>query len=174
MYKNKGMTLLEIIIVVSLFVIIIACVFNVLAKSRTSWNAGASQLNVQYEARRGIDAMVKELRQTGLPSIIDVPPDGASYNSITFKIPTAISIAGITWSDNVQYSRAGLNGKQLIRTQTGNQRVLANNISALSFMRSPSEPNAVNISITAQENAFPGFTAIQSSTTISSKVKVRN
>lgn len=174
MKKNKGFTLLEIIIVLFLFSIIFAGIFSVLATGRNSWNAGESQIGVQQACRNGLDSMVKELRQASASTIADVPANGASYSSITFQIPASIGAGGITWSNSIQYSRGGLNGMQLLRTQSGNQRVLANNISALSFSRLAAEPNVVNVSITAQKNTFPGFTATQSTITFNSKVRLRN
>jgi Tfp pilus assembly protein PilW len=172
--KKAGLTLVEIIMVIFLFSIICAAIFSVLATGRNSMDSGESQISVQQSVRNGLDSMLKELRQAGTATITGVPADGANYNSITFKIPAAIDAAGITWSSNIQYALGGLNGAQLIKTQSGNQRVLANNISALAFNRSAANPNVVNLSITAQKNTFPGFTARQSIITMTSSVRFRN
>jgi len=172
--NNKGFTLLEIIIAVFLFSIISAAIFSVLATAKNSLSAGESQISVQQACRNGLDVMIKELRQAGALTISDVPANGTNYSAITFQIPTAISETGITWSSNINYSLGGLNGAQLLRTQSGSQKVLANNISALSFNRSAANPNVVNISVTAQKNTFPGFTAMQSTITVVSNVKLRN
>ncbi len=172
--NNRGLTLLEIIIVVFLFSIISAAIFSVLATGRNSLSAGESQIGVQQACRNGLDSMIKELRQAGDSTITGVPANGTNYSSITFQIPTAIAATGITWSSNIQYALGGLNNAQLLRTQSGSQRVLANNISVLSFNRSAANPNVVNINITAQKNTFPGFTARQSTITLVSQVKLRN
>ncbi len=172
--NNRGFTLIEIIIVVFLFSIVSAALFSVLASAKNSLNAGESQVGVQQACRNGLDAMIKELRQAGVSTITNVPANGTNYNTITFQIPTVISAAGITWSSNVNYALGGLNGRQLLRLESGNQKVLANNISALSFNRSATNPNVVNINITAQKNTFPGFTASQSTITVTSSVKLRN
>lgn len=171
---NKGFTLLEILVVVFLFSIVSAAIFSVLATGRNSLSAGESQIGVQQACRNGLDSMIKELRQAGVSTIIGVPANGTDYSSIAFQIPTAIAATGITWSSNIQYALGGLNNAQLLRTQSGSQRVLANNISALSFNRSAANPNVVNISVTAQKNTFPGFTARQSTITLVSQVKLRN
>lgn len=172
--NNKGFTLLEIILVAFLFSIISAAIFSVLAAGRNSMSAGESQMSVQQACRNSLDALVKELRQSAVLKILDVPATGVNYSSITFQVPTAISATGPTWSGNIQYSLGGLNGAQLLRTQSGNQRVMGNNISAVSFNRSAANPNVVNITVTAQKNTFPGFTARQSSITLTSQVKLRN
>jgi len=172
--NNRGFTLLEIIITVFLFSIISAAIFSVLATAKNSLSAGESQIGIQQACRNGLDTMVKELRQAGASTILDVPNNGINYSAITFQIPASLSAAGITWSSSIQYFLGGLNGKQLIRTQSGNQRILGNDISAVSFNRSAANPNVVNISVTAQKNTFPGFTARQSTITFNSQIKLRN
>lgn len=172
--NNKGFTLVEIIIVAFLFSIISAAIFSVLATGRNSLSAGESQISVQQACRNSLDAMVKELRQAGALTISDVPANGANYTAITFQIPVSISATGPTWSANIRYSLGGLNGMQLLRTQSGNQRVMGNNISSLIFNRNAANPNLVNIIVTAQKNTFSGFTARQSAMTLTSRVKLRN
>ena len=172
--KNNGLTLIEIIIVIFLFSIILAAIFTVLATAKTSWKSAGSQLSVQQEARRGLGVVVKELRQARLSTIIGVPADGADYSSITFQIPEDISETGTTWSTNIQYSIGGLNNSQLLRSQDGNQTVLANDVSTLNLRREAAVPDTINISITVQKSTFPGFGIIQSDITLGSEVKVRN
>ncbi len=171
--KNKGLTLIEITIVAFLFSIILVSVFSALGVARTSWKSGASQITVQQEARRGLNQMTKELRQARLATIAGVPTDGAGYPSITFQIPDTITASGTTWSSNIQYSIGGLNNTQLIKTQDGNQRILANNVSLLTFTRNVAEPDVIDISIGVQKDTFSGFTATQSNITLNSKAKVR-
>jgi Tfp pilus assembly protein PilV len=172
--KNKGLTLIEIIIAVLLSSIILGAVFSVLSVARTLWKTGCSQLNVQQEGRKGIFLMMKELRQAESAAISGVPPDGTNYNSITFHIPDSISETGIIWSGNIQYSLGGLNNTQLLRSQSGTQRVLANNISAVNFSRDAAAPDIVTISVTARKYTFPGFSTSESYVTLSSKAEARN
>lgn len=172
--RKKGLTLLEVIIVVLLFSVILAALFSALATARNSWASGGSQLSVQQEARKGLAVITEELRQARLSTIVGVPDDGANYNSITFQIPSTITAGGTTWSTNIQYSVGGLNNAQLIRTQDSAQRVLANNISSLIFSRSALKPDVINAAVSAQKNTLPGFTSSQSSITLNSKIKVRN
>lgn len=172
--RDRALTLIEVIIVVFLFSIIPLAIFSALASAKTSWQSSCSQLNVQQEARRGIRAMSRELRQAQLSTIAGVPPDGLSYNSITFRIPVAIGESGTTWSSNIQYSLGGIDSSQLLRTQNGGQRVMANNISALTFSRNAMTPETIDISITSQKNTFSGFSISRSNITLDSEVEVRN
>ncbi len=171
---DKGMTLVEATITMLLFSIIIAAILATLAVARNSWQSGGSQLSVQQEARRGLNAMTEELRQLRLSTIAGVPADGGNYSSITFQIPQSITESGTTWSTNIQYSLGGLNSAQVLRTQGGNQRVLANDISSLAFTRNAATPDVINIIITGQKNTFPGFSVIQSNITLDTEIKVRN
>lgn len=181
---RKGLTLIEILVAMFIFSIVLGALFTVLAAGRVSWNAGASQVDVQQEARKALDMMVKELRQTASAKISNVPADGTAYNTITFQTPiitiTRDPITGkvvginINWSGNIQYSLGGLNGRQLLRAQGGIQRILANNILSIGFTRNAGTPTVLNITATAQKNTFSGFTTIQSSVTLNSKAKLRN
>jgi len=173
-FRDNGFTLFEIMVVMFLFSIILTAIFSVLATGRISFSSADSQLTVQQEARRGLNVMIKELRQAGVSTIGGLPADGVSRASITFKIPTAIALGGITWSGDIQYSLGGLNGRQLLRTESTNQRVLANNVLTLNFSRGNITPDIVNITIIVQKNTFPGFSARQSNITLTSRVKVRN
>ena len=172
--RKKGFSLIEITVVIFLFSIVLAALFSVLATARVSSGSGGSNVTVQQEARKGLNAMVKELRQASLVTISGVPADGIDYNSITFNIPTAITASGTTWSSNIQYVKGGLENSQLIRVQDGNQRVIANNISSLLFNRNTSAPDVLNVAISVQKNTFPGFSAIQSTISLNSEVKIRN
>lgn len=174
MKKNSGLTLIETIIVIFLFSIVLASIYNILTTSRFSWKSASSQLTVQQEARRGLNTMLKELRQARLSTISGVPVDGMPHSSITFQIPESITESGVTWSSNIQYSLGGLNSAQLIRTQDSGQRVLANNISILTFDRSPSSPDTITINIATQKNIFENISTAQSSINLDSAVKVRN
>lgn len=172
--RLKGLTLIEAIIVTLLFSIVLASLFTILRAVNISWESGGSQLSVQQEARRAINAMAKELRQARTLTIAGTPADGTNHSTIIFNIPETISESGVTWSSNIQYALGGLNNAQLIRTQNGGQRVMANYISALSFSRDPSAIDVINISITAQKNTFSGFGTSQSDITLNSEIKVRN
>lgn len=180
---RKGLTLIEILVAMFIFSIVLGALFTVLAAGRVSWNAGASQMDVQQEARKALDMMVKELRQTASAKISNVPADGTTYNTITFQTPIITitrDLAGkivdinINWSNNIQYSLSGLNGRQLLRAQGGIQRILANNILSMGFTRNAGTPTVLNITATAQKNTFSGFTTIQSNVTLNSKAKLRN
>lgn len=172
--NNKGMSLVEMMITAFLFSIILGAIMITLSTGRASLSTGSSQVDVQQDARKALNAMVRELRQAGMTTILGVPADGSINSSITFQIPSSISVAGPVWSGAIQYSLGGLNNRQLLRVQSGNTRVMGNNISNISFSRNAGSPETLNISVSVQKNTFPGFVARQSTAALSSRVRLRN
>lgn len=173
-YNKIGFTLVEIMLVSVLLAIMLGSIYTVLNTGRLSMSAGETQLTIQQESRRGLNAMIKELRQTSPSNITDVPADGLEYNSITFQIPSNISVNGTAWSSSIQYSLGGLNGAQLISTQSGSQRVLANYITSVIFTRDAMAADLLSVQVTARKNTFSGFSSGQSNITLFSKIKLRN
>ncbi len=61
---KKGFTLLESLVVMVMFTFLLAGIFAVLTTSDRSWQINRDKLIEQQQARRGIDQMVKLLRQS--------------------------------------------------------------------------------------------------------------
>ena len=175
----KGLTLVELMIVLLIFSIILGAIFAIMNVSRTSWQTGNVQVEMQQETRKGMDRMLSELRQSGQTVITGVPANGASYSSVTFQIPEDSDSDGdvtdgsgnIEWSAQITYSLGGLDGEQLLRASGGSSTVLANKITSLQFSRAAGTPNILEISLQAQKNTAQG-TTIQS--TVNSQVNLRN
>ncbi len=122
-FKESGMSFLEIVVSMVIFSVILASVFTVVFTGRLYWRVGTSQLDVQQAARRAISSISKELRQTrggtgrvggGSPVAIleDLPADDNPYTSVTFRIPEDTTGDGIVvdssghiveWSDKITY-----------------------------------------------------------------------
>lgn len=166
-------------IVLCVFTIISGAIFAVFAMGNISWYTAEVQLIAHQNARGGMDAIIRELRQTRSSAIADVPADDNYYTSITFRIPEDTDGDGdvldnsgaIEWSDTIQYSLGGLDNKQLLRTTGGAYSVLANNVTSLQFRRQSTVPNLLEISLQTQKSTPEGRT-IQMS--LSSKVRLRN
>ena len=170
----KGFTLVELMIVMLIFSIILGAMFAVMNMGKASWHSGDTQIQVQQEARKGMDRIVKELRQTGTSTIIGVPPDGNLYNTITFRIPDEDGIdanGNIEWGNQIAYSLGGLNGQQLLRTEGEGLEVLANRVVNLQFRRQATTPNIVEITLQSQKTTIPGHLI---SATLNSQIRVRN
>lgn len=179
MIKDYGFTLIELMVVIFIFLIISAAVYGILTIGRQSWYIGSTQVELQQEVRRGMDRMIRELRQSGQNTIVDVPADDSSYSTITFQIPEDTDGDGdviddggnIEWGSQITYSLGGLNNQQLLRSSGGTSTVLANNVINLQFKRSSTTPNILEISLQAEKDTVRGRT-IQ--LTLSSQVSLRN
>ncbi|MBM3244612.1 MAG: hypothetical protein FJZ15_02320 [Candidatus Omnitrophica bacterium] len=140
--KIKGLTLIETLVAVSIFVALILVIFTVMETGRNAWFTE----DVSTELRQGIinafSVMERELRETGNNSPVINLPSGTSANSLTFHLPQKDANGDIildangnvTWSlDTITYA---LNGAgQITRTTQGSTTILANNIIYLQFRR---------------------------------------
>lgn len=186
---KKGFGLVEMLVVAAIFTFIITAVFNVLLTGSRGFETGDVQIEVEQEARRAIDYMVKELRQTNANKI-STPASGMSASIITFEIPCDVdadgdvisATGGVEWSNDAGANRIGtitysMSGGQILRALSlGGQAVLANRITALSFNR-PLGKDLIEISLTAEKYALKGFSSAGNpkvTINLNSQVKVRN
>lgn len=187
MMKRYGFTLVELIVVIFIFSIIMAAIFAVLSMGRQSWHTGSTQVDLQQETRRGMDRMVKELRQSGQTKLFTIiggvtapfPANNTPYNTIIFQKAQGWDSVNdvINWGNQITYSLAG---NQAQRASAGSTTILANKVATLEFKRSPDnlmtpdidESNIVEITLQARKDALPGGRTMQS--TLNSQVTLRN
>ncbi|MBU1062237.1 MAG: prepilin-type N-terminal cleavage/methylation domain-containing protein [Candidatus Omnitrophica bacterium] len=167
----KGFNLIELMIVIVIFSIILGAIFATMTISGLSWYSGSTQVEMQQEVRRGLDRIVKELRQSNPTMITGVPANGIPYNSISFRLPLTDNNGDITWSNTINYSLGGLNNRQLLRTEGTNQEILANNIVGLQLTRQVSASNIIEVTLQSQKATVLGHIV---ATTLNSKIKFRN
>lgn len=164
MKNNYGFTLIELMVVVAIMTIVISSLFGVLTVARQAWSIGSMRVELQQEIRKAIDTITKELRQTGISTIIGVPADGNLYTSIIFQIPDDIDADGdiidaggsIEWGAPITYAMGGLANEQILRTSGGSTKVVSNKVSSLQFRRLVASPKIVEISLQAQDNTIEG------------------
>ena len=86
MKRQRGFTLLEIIVVVGLFLFVFAAVLSVQVTSNRSWQSGCNKIIEQQEARKAMEEMVKYLRM-GKPENVAIQADSncTSGNKIYFN-----------------------------------------------------------------------------------------
>ncbi len=132
--RKKGLTLVEILVLVGVLSIIVGSVLRVAGSWQRSWNISKAQMDVQSQARRAMSEMAEELSQTSQDRVnINVAGD-----VITFQLPNDDYAGGtFTWGDQIRYSlvsgTAGIS--QLLRTNlnTNQIEVLANYINVIQF-----------------------------------------
>lgn len=168
--NHKGFSLLELLMSVSIFSFVCVVIFGVHQLGMNSWDVISVESTLAGEARMGIERMNKELRTSKLSNI-----DSSSTSQLRFKVPTAINSstgAITTWSNWIRYSRGGINGDQLLRTDEGTNAatVLANQVTSLKFAAN-SNPSTLSMSLTAQKTTSNGILV---PVTLSSTVDLRN
>ena len=116
--NRKSYTLLEVLIVSTIFVIIFAGVISILNVGNKSWNQEMAFVGLQQEIRLALESMGRELRQAE-----DITITGSTV--IEFNIPDI--------TDSIKYSLIDL---QIVREHPANvTQILASNISFLNFSR---------------------------------------
>jgi len=119
----RGFSLVEVLIAALILSVLVAGICAVLNVGDRAYNDDMGLLELQQEARLGMEQMLRELRQAAVTSL--------TSNSIIFDISGAAGIryyldAGDVNNDNI--------ASQIIREYpAGTYKVLANDINSLSF-----------------------------------------
>jgi prepilin-type N-terminal cleavage/methylation domain-containing protein len=99
-HGQRGFTLIEVLIALSLFFLIMTGIFQLFGPSNVMYTAGARKVDVQQSGRVGMDMLVRQLRMAGyFPENFDTPGTGndvtaANRNAIQVGTATALAIYG--------------------------------------------------------------------------------
>ncbi len=185
-----GFTLIEMMVVMAIFSMIMASIFGVLAIGRSSWYQGTTQIDVQQEARKAMDKIVRELRESGSQKITV----GASQ--VTFQISTGVDANGqiiwgacTNWANNTT-TVAGyaikyyLSNNKLYRSvlnsypsgsAVGTDTVMANNVQSLTLTGNGPPVTTVDIAVVTQKTVLQGGASLRNlQFTLNSKATLRN
>lgn len=141
----KGFTFIEILIVIAIFGLITAGLFSVLIVADLSWHEDMSRVDLEQEARRAMDGMVRELRQSKTSNITI----SNGNQTIEFAIPVNITSSPVTYSENITYSLNTTN-HMIVRTIGGTDSVtIGSYINYLNFNNTTS--NIIEISLNTKK-----------------------
>ena len=170
--SKSGITLIEAIVTIAIFSMIFGACLQVLLAGTDSWQTSDVKVRLQQDLRKGMEKIKDDISQSGASVITNVPADGTTFHTITFKKATGISSGSITWDANtVNYVKGGTGSTQLLRTYNGSSRVVANNISSVDFRRVSASSNIVQVTLNGQLNSVRGHTLTDS---LSFNVQLRN
>jgi type IV pilus assembly protein PilW len=99
-HDQRGFTLIEVLIALTLFFLIMAGVFQLFGPSNVMYSAGSRKVDIQQSGRVGMDMLVRQLRMAGyFPENFDTPGTGndvtqANANAIHVGTATALAIYG--------------------------------------------------------------------------------
>ena len=136
--KEEGYSLIEMMVVVSIFTFLFAAIFTMLTISNRSWRIRYNKLIEQQEARKAMDEITRFLRRTN-PEWIDesgnsYPVNIPSSNRIDFYIPIFALDGEITAFRKITFKLNPENPHQLLK-KVGNASavVVATDIENLDF-----------------------------------------
>ncbi len=117
--KKNGMTLIEMMFVLVIFTVLFAAMMNILVQSNRTWSVGRAEQELQQEARKALDRVVKELRLSNLRweanSLYYCLNINSAGDQLEFYLPTFDTYGNITALTAVRYYVGGTNSDQLLR-----------------------------------------------------------
>lgn len=135
----KGFTLLETLVTILIFTFIVGGMYGVLNIYRANYDTNLVSLNLQRQARQGMNWLSREIREAGLSTIV-IPPD---RSSITFDIPTATGVRTVRYYvETTQLKRESSPDPVEIR---------ANDITVLSFPERSAGSNLQKMTLEASK-----------------------
>ncbi len=169
-YKKTAFTLVELMIVVSIFLGISAAIFALLSGGRRAWMISETQIDVHWMARETMRFITNELSESG-PQTITITNVNANEDRIVFQIPASYSAGVVTWNNRMQYSLGGINNQQFVRTDldAGTSTTGANYITTMRF--SQPSVDVILIDLVASKQSIVGDAI---SISLSSQVTLRN
>jgi prepilin-type N-terminal cleavage/methylation domain-containing protein len=131
MSKNKGYTLIEVMVVTGLIGLLFSALLGILINSDTFWSKGQNKINAQQEARIAMDSIVKDLRESNTYWGVTITASQAIFYKPDFD-PATGAFTGKHW---IGYKLNPSNSRQLLRKQQGDSDYtpIANEIENLSF-----------------------------------------
>lgn len=181
--NQKGWSILEITIAITIFTILGLALTTLYATGNTLMQVSENKLLLQQQCRLSLDRVLKELR-LARPGSVSI---GAAGDTITFQIPQAINASSgtITWSSSITYSVVPstvgtFTNNQLVRTQAGSADIImANDINnnqqdpnrLLFAGNTPTNPSLITVTMSMTRPTLRGHPAVAS---LNGQVKVRN
>ena len=190
MSARRGMTFLEMLVVIIVFGIIASTVFLAASSSQTSYLSTETAVYVQQQARQALSEMERELRQAG-------GAIATAINQIDFQVnlgynrPAPCPPNAVCWGafDQAGANQSGwrvqyrLAGTQLLRelldgagTLQAGTRVLANDITSIQFTYVGGTTRVVTVQLQVQRFSpfLPGGGLAVSPVPLVSRIKLRN
>jgi prepilin-type N-terminal cleavage/methylation domain-containing protein len=196
--RFEGFTLVELLVVVVIFGGIMGALLISFLTGQSTYFSADAYIQAQQEARRSLDTMIRELREsrgTAGQERYYIP----AANTVVFQVPTDTDNDGdvidgtgaVEWGPGVvlatgciqytvvgnQIQRTQLAGPMNVGAQTcggavGTARVLANSVTGLTFTFLA--PRSMTIAVTTQENARVTGGQRSYPMTLSGRVQFRN
>jgi prepilin-type N-terminal cleavage/methylation domain-containing protein len=117
---RRGFTLTEVIVAIAISATLFASFAVLLARVGWGWNAWMGTVDIQTEARKGMDAFIKDIRGATVTANTGSTITYTTYNPVTAATETGV--------------QCYVSNNQLVREYPANTRkTLAYNVSSISF-----------------------------------------
>jgi len=165
-WNRRGFTIIELMVVIAIFMVIMATLFAGLTVGRKTWFSGSTSIELQWELRKVKDFLIRDLSQARAGTTFSIPAGGAlipGANTLQFSIPSTLDnivdnmVPTGDWAQ-ITYFLDATDTTQLIRTEGGIQKVVANRITAISFTPDVTDPRLINVAIAATKQNEVGQT----------------
>lgn len=179
--KFAGVTLIEMMIVLVIFVLIGESIAYILSSGEGAWYMSDAKIVATQEGRRAMSAVIREVRQSASDVIANCPADGIwRAAQLNFNIPADTdgdgdvldAVENIEWSV-VSYSTTAQS--QIQRQSGGANSILCNNLLNVYFRRQAATPDVLEVALWTQKwtayKAAQGWTA---SEVFTCNIKMRN
>lgn len=175
--QQRGFTLVELMISMVTASVIAYSIFVAMRLGTEQINTAGVKMTIQDSAREGLYRMTQEIRESA-PNLITI---GSGGSSITFNVPDPSNpVTGgfaINWPGHqIQYALGGINNAQIIRTNltTNQTKVIANDVTALSFTGNVAAPTVVTVAMSVQKTLESGRVVPATALQLTGQAKIRN
>ena len=165
--RNKGMTLIEMMVVMGIVSVFSIFVVNLVITSQNAFLIQNSAVPMRSEAKKTMETIVKELREADPSAAGGIMIDNNS-SRITFSVPNQVSQLGIQSWRQIQFS-LNTNTQEAIRTESGVNTVIGRTVEQLTFANDGN--NAITITVQTTRTTSSG-TVMRSQ--LSSQTRLRN
>jgi prepilin-type N-terminal cleavage/methylation domain-containing protein len=176
-----GVTLIEMMIVLVIFVLIGEAIAYILSSGEGAWYTSDARLVATQENRRAMSAVIRELRQSAPDEIFNCPADGQWYmTQINYSVPTDVDGDGdvLDALENIEWQPVSVQTTaqaQLTRQSGGVNTVLCNNIMRIYFRRQAATPDSVDVVLwTLKWTRYRSGWGWSASQIFSCNIKMRN
>ncbi len=136
--RFRGMTLMEVLVSLAIFVSLFAGILTILASSDRSWRIGQNKITEQREARRAMDNITRLLRQSNPDWVVGGTHYPVSINEggtrIDFYQPVFDAVGSVSGLRKITFKLNQADSSELLKKEgTAETYVVADDITALSF-----------------------------------------
>ncbi len=151
---QAGFSLLEMAIVCALMFLVLGALCAAWQVGVRSWEVTEGRTMLQQQLRKAAIYMHEDFMQCGATTIAGCPADNAWYTTISFRKATGVLNGNPVWSNDViTYALGGPSNRQLVRTESGVQKVVATNTTSFRVRRSPAMPSLLEFALGVRDDA---------------------